>query len=103
MTIDQIDILETGHSTVVKLRRTAVTINPESLRNSLNTVLEKKPALVEIDLQEVDMITSLVISKLLSFRNKAAEQNISIHILNMRPQLREIFRKLMLDQFFEIK
>lgn len=76
--------------------------NSPELRDTLNSVLEKNKKEVHLDLEKVVIVSSLGISRLLSFKNKADEKSIAVKVINIQEKLKETLRKLMLDQFFGI-
>ncbi|MBE7413120.1 MAG: STAS domain-containing protein [Leptospiraceae bacterium] len=70
------------------------------LKKVFSDILENKPKEVIIDLEMVDILGSLVISKILSFKNKTTQEPIAVKIINVKPKLLEIFRQLNLDSLF---
>ena len=70
------------------------------LKEIFTEILSDKPKEVIIDLDQVDILGSLVISKILSFKNKTNSSEISVKIINVKPKLLEIFKQLNLDTLF---
>jgi anti-anti-sigma factor len=97
---DKIVIEESRDLIKVKFLDQILDGNSPELRESLNAILEKGKKEVHLDLAKVVIISSIGISRLLSFKNKADEKSIDVKIVNIQDKLRETLRKLMLDQFF---
>jgi len=76
--------------------------NSPELRDTLNSVLEKDKKEVHLDLEKVVIVSSLGISRLLAFKNKADEKSIQVKVVNIQDRLKETLKKLMLDEFFGI-
>jgi anti-anti-sigma factor len=99
---DKIQIQESADLIVVQFLDQILDGNAPELRDTLNSVLEKAKKEVHLDLQKVVIVSSLGISRLLSFKNKADEKKIQVKIINIQDKLKETLKKLMLDQFFGI-
>lgn len=97
---DKIIVEENGSSLKVKFLDQILDGNSTELKVTLNSILEKQVKEVQLDLEKVVIISSLGISRLLSFKNKADEKKISVKITNLQDKLRDTLKKLMLDQFF---
>ncbi|EMY71316.1 STAS domain protein [Leptospira vanthielii serovar Holland str. Waz Holland = ATCC 700522] len=74
--------------------------NAPELREILAEILEKNVQEIYLDLEKVVIVSSLGISRLLSFKNKADEKKMTVKIVNIQEKLKETLKKLMLDQFF---
>ncbi|WCL49672.1 STAS domain-containing protein [Leptospira sp. GIMC2001] len=94
---EKIKTEESGDLIKIKFLDQILDGNSPELRDTLNAVLEKGKSEVQLDLEKVVIVSSLGISRLLSFKNKADEKNIKV---NIQDKLRETLKKLMLDQFF---
>jgi anti-anti-sigma factor len=99
---DKIVIEETNDLIKVKFMEQILDGNSPELRDTLNSILEKDKKEIHLDLEKVVIVSSLGISRLLSFKNKADEKSIKVNIINIQEKLKETLRKLMLDQFFGI-
>lgn len=97
---DKIIVEENGSSLKVKFLDQILDGNSTELKVTLNSILEKQVKEVQLDLEKVVIVSSLGISRLLSFKNKADEKKISVKITNLQDKLRDTLKKLMLDQFF---
>lgn len=97
---DKILIEETNELIKVKFLDQILDGNSPELRDTLNTILEKGKSEIQLDLEKVVIVSSLGISRLLSFKNKADEKGIAVKVINIQEKLRETLKKLMLDQFF---
>jgi len=97
---EKIKTEESGNLIKIKFLDQILDGNSPELRDTLNAVLEKGKTEVQLDLEKVVIVSSLGISRLLSFKNKADEKNITVNIVNIQDKLRETLKKLMLDQFF---
>lgn len=97
---DKIVVEESSELIKVKFLDQILDGNSPELRDTLNSILEKGKPEVQLDLEKVVIVSSLGISRLLSFKNKADEKSISVKIINIQDKLKETLRKLMLDQFF---
>jgi|GEM_PF-4239473 len=97
---DKIIVEENGSSLKVKFLDQILDGNTTELKVTLNSILEKQVKEVQLDLEKVVIVSSLGISRLLSFKNKADEKKISVKITNLQEKLRDTLKKLMLDQFF---
>lgn len=75
-------------------------VDYDYLKEVFNEILAKKPKEVYIDLGQVEILGSLVISKILSFKNKTNNLDITVKIINVKPNLLEIFKQLNLDVLF---
>lgn len=99
---DKIVVEEKGNILVVKFLDQILDGNAPELRETLNSVLEKGKPEIHLDMEKVVIVSSLGISRLLSFKNKADEKSIQVKIINIQEKLKETLKKLMLDQFFGI-
>ncbi|MCC5815238.1 MAG: STAS domain-containing protein [Leptospira sp.] len=99
---DKIIIEETNELIKVKFMEQILDGNSPELRDTLNSILEKDKKEIHLDLEKVVIVSSLGISRLLFFKNKADEKSIKVNIINIQEKLKETLRKLMLDQFFGI-
>ncbi|MCG9875927.1 MAG: STAS domain-containing protein [Leptospiraceae bacterium] len=97
---DKIQIEESSSLVVVKFLDQILDGNSPELKDTLSTILEKGKPEVHLDLEKVVIVSSLGISRLLSFKNKADEKKIAVKIVNIQTKLKETLKKLMLDQFF---
>lgn len=97
---DKIHIEETNDLVKVKFMDQILDGNSPELRDTLNAILEKGKPEVHLDMEKVVIVSSLGISRLLSFKNKADEKSIVVKVINIQDKLRETLKKLMLDQFF---
>jgi anti-anti-sigma regulatory factor len=97
---DKIQIEEKGNTIRIKFLDQILDGNSAELREILNSTLEKPVTEVFLDLEKVVIVSSLGISRLLSFKNKADEKKMVVKITNIQDKLKETLKKLMLDQFF---
>lgn len=97
---EKIVIEESGSTIKVKFLDQILDGNSPELRDTLNAVLEKPVKDVQLDMEKVVIVSSLGISRLLSFKNKADEKKMTVKIVNIQDKLKETLKKLMLDQFF---
>ncbi|GBF43274.1 anti-sigma factor antagonist [Leptospira ellinghausenii] len=88
---DKILVEEKGNTIRVRFMDQILDGNAPELREILADILEK-----------VVIVSSLGISRLLSFKNKADEKKMTVKIVNIQDKLKETLKKLMLDQFFGI-
>ncbi|TGN20444.1 STAS domain-containing protein [Leptospira idonii] len=97
---EKILIEEKGNTIRVRFMDQILDGNSSELRETLGSILEKNVSEVYLDLEKVVIVSSLGISRLLSFKNKADEKKIAVKIVNIQDKLKETLKKLMLDQFF---
>ena len=97
---DKIQIEESSNLILVKFLDQILDGNSPELKDTLGLILEKGKPEVHLDLEKVVIVSSLGISRLLSFKNKADEKKIVVKIINIQTKLKETLKKLMLDQFF---
>ncbi len=97
---EKIVIEESGSTLKIKFLEQILDGNSPELRDTLNAVLEKPVKDVQLDMEKVVIVSSLGISRLLSFKNKADEKKMTVKIINIQDKLKETLKKLMLDQFF---
>ncbi|TGL56284.1 anti-sigma factor antagonist [Leptospira ognonensis] len=97
---EKIQIEEKGQTIRIKFMDQILDGNSAELREVLNSTLEKAVTEVFLDLEKVVIVSSLGISRLLSFKNKADEKKMTVKIVNIQDKLKETLKKLMLDQFF---
>ncbi|MCW7461189.1 STAS domain-containing protein [Leptospira limi] len=99
---DKILVEEKGNTIRVRFMDQILDGNAPELREILAEILEKNVQEIYLDLEKVVIVSSLGISRLLSFKNKADEKKMTVKIVNIQDKLRETLKKLMLDQFFGI-
>ncbi len=97
---DKIQIEESNDLIVVRFLDQILDGNSPELKDTLTQILEKGKNQIHLDLEKVVIVSSLGISRLLSFKNKADDKKINVKIINIQMKLRETLKKLMLDQFF---
>ncbi|MCW7480301.1 STAS domain-containing protein [Leptospira kanakyensis] len=97
---DKILVEEKGNTIRVRFMDQILDGNAPELREILAEILEKNVQEIYLDLEKVVIVSSLGISRLLSFKNKADEKKMSVKIVNIQEKLKETLKKLMLDQFF---
>jgi anti-anti-sigma factor len=97
---DKIQIEESNDLIVVRFLDQILDGNSPELKDTLTQILEKGKNQIHLDLEKVVIVSSLGISRLLSFKNKADDKKINVKIINIQAKLRETLKKLMLDQFF---
>ena len=97
---DKIQIGESNDLIVVRFLDQILDGNSPELKDTLTQILEKGKNQIHLDLEKVVIVSSLGISRLLSFKNKADDKKINVKIINIQAKLRETLKKLMLDQFF---
>ncbi|MCZ8155268.1 MAG: STAS domain-containing protein [Leptospira sp.] len=97
---DKIQIEEKGNTIRIKFMDQILDGNSAELKEILSSTLEKSATEVFLDLEKVVIVSSLGISRLLSFKNKADEKKMVVKIVNIQDKLKETLKKLMLDQFF---
>ncbi|MCT8334007.1 STAS domain-containing protein [Leptospira sp. 85282-16] len=99
---DKILVEEKGNTIRVRFMDQILDGNAPELREILAEILEKNVQEISLDLEKVVIVSSLGISRLLSFKNKADEKKMTVKIVNIQEKLKETLKKLMLDQFFGI-
>ncbi|MBL0954809.1 MAG: STAS domain-containing protein [Leptospira sp.] len=99
---DKILVEEKGNTIRVRFMDQILDGNAPELREILADILEKNVQEIYLDLEKVVIVSSLGISRLLSFKNKADEKKMAVKIVNIQDKLKETLKKLMLDQFFGI-
>ncbi|TGK82035.1 anti-sigma factor antagonist [Leptospira noumeaensis] len=97
---DKILVEEKGNAIRVRFMDQILDGNAPELREILAEILEKNVQEIYLDLEKVVIVSSLGISRLLSFKNKADEKKMTVKIVNIQDKLKETLKKLMLDQFF---
>jgi anti-anti-sigma factor len=97
---DKIQIEESNDLIVVRFLDQILDGNSPELKDTLTQILEKGKNQIHLDLEKVVIVSSLGISRLLSFKNKADDKKINVKIINIQAKLRETIKKLMLDHFF---
>ena len=97
---EKIQIEEKGNTIHIKFMDQILDGNSTELKEILSNTLEKTVSEVYLDLEKVVIVSSLGISRLLSFKNKADEKKMVVKIINIQEKLKETLKKLMLDQFF---
>ncbi|EKJ86701.1 anti-sigma factor antagonist [Leptospira bourretii] len=97
---DKILVEEKGNTIRVRFMDQILDGNAPELREILAEILEKNVQEIFLDLEKVVIVSSLGISRLLSFKNKADEKKMTVKIVNIQEKLKETLKKLMLDQFF---
>ncbi|TGL86451.1 anti-sigma factor antagonist [Leptospira congkakensis] len=97
---DKILVEEKGNTIRVRFMDQILDGNAPELREILAEILEKNAQEIYLDLEKVVIVSSLGISRLLSFKNKADEKKMTVKIVNIQDKLKETLKKLMLDQFF---
>ncbi|PJZ83673.1 STAS domain-containing protein [Leptospira harrisiae] len=97
---DKILVEEKGNTIRVRFMDQILDGNAPELREILAEILEKNVQEIFLDLEKVVIVSSLGISRLLSFKNKADEKKMTVKIVNIQDKLKETLKKLMLDQFF---
>ncbi|EMY62503.1 MULTISPECIES: STAS domain-containing protein [Leptospira] len=97
---DKILVEEKGNTIRVRFMDQILDGNAPELREILAEILEKNVQEIYLDLEKVVIVSSLGISRLLSFKNKADEKKMTVKIVNIQEKLKETLKKLMLDQFF---
>jgi anti-anti-sigma factor len=97
---DKIQIEEKGNTIRIKFMDQILDGNSAELKEILSSTLEKSATEVFLDFEKVVIVSSLGISRLLSFKNKADEKKMVVKIVNIQDKLKETLKKLMLDQFF---
>jgi anti-anti-sigma factor len=99
---EKIIVEEKGNTIRVRFMDQILDGNAPELREILAEILEKNVQEIYLDLEKVVIVSSLGISRLLSFKNKADEKKMTVKIINIQDKLKETLKKLMLDQFFGI-
>ncbi|XDD46662.1 STAS domain-containing protein [Leptospira sp. WS39.C2] len=99
---DKILVEEKGNTIRVRFMDQILDGNAPELREILADILDKNVQEIYLDLEKVVIVSSLGISRLLSFKNKADEKKMTVKIVNIQDKLKETLKKLMLDQFFGI-
>lgn len=99
---EKIVVEEKGNTIRVRFMDQILDGNAPELREILAEILEKNVQEIYLDLEKVVIVSSLGISRLLSFKNKADEKKMTVKIINIQDKLKETLKKLMLDQFFGI-
>lgn len=93
-------VSKTEDSVTIKFLDFTGQVDHTYLKELFSEILVNKPKEVIIDLEKVDILGSLVISKILSFKNKTNLEPISVRLINVKPTLLETFQQLNLDQLF---
>ncbi|TGK08064.1 anti-sigma factor antagonist [Leptospira semungkisensis] len=75
----------------------------EALRTYLNSYLEGNPSSVILDLDEVQVLTSVALGSLVAFANRLTVQGVSLETINVSPKLLEIIKLVSLDQSLGIR
>lgn len=97
---EKIRIEESNDLIVVRFLDQILDGNSPELKETLTQVLEKGKNEVHLDLEKVVILSSLGISRLLSFKNKADDKKIIVKIINIQSKLSDTLKKLMLDEYF---
>ncbi|TGJ99044.1 anti-sigma factor antagonist [Leptospira langatensis] len=75
----------------------------EALRTYLNSHLEGSPNSVILDLDEVQVLTSVALGSLVAFANRLRGMGISLETINVSSKLLEIIKLVSLDQSLGIR
>nr|WP_245915539.1 STAS domain-containing protein [Leptospira johnsonii] len=75
----------------------------ETLRAYLNSHIEGNPASVILDLDEVQVLTSVALGTLVAFANRLRGQGVLLETINVSPKLLEIIKLVSLDQALGIR
>ncbi|TGK06387.1 anti-sigma factor antagonist [Leptospira fletcheri] len=88
---------------VISLNYEVLNGDHEDLRAFLNSHLEGSPSLVVLDLQEVQVLTSIALGALVAFANRLRSQGTRLETVNVSPKLLEIIKIVSLDQTLGIR
>jgi len=97
-----LSVTKTENSVTIKFLDFTGQVDHNYLKEVFSEILSSKPKEVFVDLEQVDILGSLVISKILSFKNKTNLEQIQVKLINVKPSLLDIFRQLKLDQLFDL-
>jgi anti-anti-sigma factor len=81
---DKIQIEESNDLIVVRFLDQILDGNSPELKDTLTQILEKGKNQIHLDLEKVVIVSSLGISRLLSFKNKADDKKINVKIINIQ-------------------
>jgi len=74
----------------------------ESLKQSLNQILNEGAKEVVIDFEEVTFIGSSGIGKLLLFYKNVTSKGCKVKIINLNKELKALFKAIKLDKLFNL-
>lgn len=97
-------IIEKKNETAeIRFTENLVSTVVEDLRRDLKTLLFEHASTITLNFQSVDMIDSMGIGLLVSTHNTLASRDAELIIINLSPDLLELFTVMRLNEFFTIK
>jgi len=93
-----IDIFESDHNVIVRLKGDAGVSTCDELDRGLLKLTAKKPPLVVFDLQELIFISSLGLGILLRFQQGLARSQGRVRYAGAQKQIRDVLKKSLLDR-----
>lgn len=97
-------IVENKNETVeIRFTDNLVSNAVEDLRGTLKKLLSENVPAITMNFQSIDMIDSMGIGLLVSTHNTLASRNSELIIINLSPDLLELFTVMRLNEFFTIR
>ena len=93
-----IDIIESEHNVIVRLRGDASIGAADDLDRSLLTLSARRPPLVVFDLQELTFVSSLGLGILLRFQQGLERFGGRVRYAGAQRQIRDVLKKSLLDR-----
>jgi len=97
-----IKVTNEGRKTVIFMSGSIDIPGAETLKKSLNDVLESETAELVLDFKDVNFIGSSGIGKLLIFYKNFTAKGGKIVIANLSKEITMLFKAIKLDQLFDI-
>lgn len=98
-----IKVTESGDQIVVTLRGDIYVEQTEELLETVNSIIEKSPKEVIINIKDLKSITSSGIGKIVLLYKGLNQKNGKIKIIGVNETIMQIFRVVKLDKLVEIE
>ncbi|TGN18553.1 STAS domain-containing protein [Leptospira idonii] len=100
---NKIKVSESSQGCVIEFMEACLDGNSVEFEHALESALNRGGNLVQIHMHQTEMISSLALSRLLSFQSKCAKHEIKVSYLGIQPSLAKILTSLKLADYFGLK
>lgn len=97
-----VDIQEIEGWTVVRPQQDVVSTVAADLRKELKNLVDSGKKKIEIDLLKVGIMDSMGLGLLIALHNSLKDKGGNIRVVNLSPELMELFKNMRLDRHFEV-
>ncbi len=97
------DIIKDGNTFIVKPRQDVIASMANEFRSDLHDLVKESPAMIVIDLKDVEMVDSVGIGVLIATHNSMTRAGGEVKVINTSNEIYNLLNTMRLNRHFKIE